>query len=316
MRQGPGLRESARAFPSERKIRSAPSCRQIFRSSCARELESRKSDSSRCQRPLLAGARSEIGVGTAPDAQGLEITESRDGARDRSARRSKPVQSAKARMVGRRPDVGAFCARKSTPLFCAPGVCRPTPSSPEAIRRAIRMNAVTDRSKRTASSSSIFSARGGERLLWRPNENGGARPRQRRATPALGNGQCMARRSRLKKMKPGVDGLKLHKEVKQFFADRGYPTEVRNGRQTGFFHGTGHGLGLEIHEFPRFPENGFQDRPGADGRTGLYYPGLGGTRPKTWSRSPRAESACCRRFENELGCNAPVGDTRALETSA
>ena len=30
---------------------------------------------------------------------------------------------------------------------------------------------------------------------------------------------------------------KLHKEVKQFFTDRGYPTEIRDGRQTGFFTG-------------------------------------------------------------------------------
>src|ERR1044071_5487374 len=32
----------------------------------------------------------------------------------------------------------------------------------------------------------------------------------------------------LKKMKAGVDGLKLHNEVKQFFTDRGFPTEIRN----------------------------------------------------------------------------------------
>ena len=75
---------------------------------------------------------------------------------------------------------------------------------------------------------------------------GKASDAQRRLWETVNAGQALA----LKKMKPGVDGLKLHLEVKQFFTDQGYPTELRNGRQTGFFHGTGHGLGLEIHEYP------------------------------------------------------------------
>src|SRR6266404_9095712 len=77
---------------------------------------------------------------------------------------------------------------------------------------------------------------------------GRASEQQRRLWETVREGQELA----LKKMRPGIDGLKLHTEVKQLFADRGFPTETRDGRQVGFFHGTGHGLGLEIHECPRF----------------------------------------------------------------
>ena len=83
---------------------------------------------------------------------------------------------------------------------------------------------------------------------------GRASEAQRRLWETVRDGQALA----LKKMKPGVDGLKLHNEVKQLFTDRGFPTEIRNGRQVGFFHGTGHGLGLEIQEFPRFQKTVFK----------------------------------------------------------
>ncbi|MGI8480648.1 MAG: M24 family metallopeptidase, partial [Chthoniobacterales bacterium] len=65
---------------------------------------------------------------------------------------------------------------------------------------------------------------------------------------------------------------------KQFFTSRGYPTAVRGGRQVGFFHGTGHGLGLEIHEFPRFQKTVFKAGQVLTVEPGLYYPGIGGVR--------------------------------------
>ncbi len=103
---------------------------------------------------------------------------------------------------------------------------------------------------------------------------GRASEAQRRLWEAVREGQALA----LKKMKPGVDGLKLHNEVKQLFTDRGFPTEVRQGRQVGFFHGTGHGLGLEIHEFPRFQKTVFKPGQVLTVEPGLYYPGIGGAR--------------------------------------
>jgi Xaa-Pro aminopeptidase len=110
--------------------------------------------------------------------------------------------------------------------------------------------------------------------LTRTVVRGRASEKQRDLWETVRAGQALA----LKKMKPGVDGLKLHNEIKKLFADRGYPTEVRKGRQVGFFHGTGHGLGLEIHEYPRFQKTVFKKGQVLTVEPGLYYPGLGGVR--------------------------------------
>src|SRR5437016_1521513 len=104
----------------------------------------------------------------------------------------------------------------------------------------------------------------------------------------------------LKKMKPGVDGLKLHNEVKQFFTDRGFPTEVRNGRQVGFFHGTGHGLGLEIHEYPRFQKTVFKVGQVLTVEPGLYYPGVGGARIEDVAVVTKSGHRLLSRFEKRL----------------
>jgi Xaa-Pro aminopeptidase len=103
---------------------------------------------------------------------------------------------------------------------------------------------------------------------------GRASDEQRQLWETVKEGQALA----LRRMKPGVDGLKLHNEIKQLFADRGYPTEMRNGKHVGFFHGTGHGLGLEIHEFPRFQKTVFKKGQVLTVEPGLYYPGIGGVR--------------------------------------
>ncbi len=79
-------------------------------------------------------------------------------------------------------------------------------------------------------------------------------------------------------MKPGVAGLDIHDSIKAFFAASGYPTEIRDGRWQGFFHGTGHGLGLEIHETPRFAATTFHPGQILTVEPGIYIPGLGGVR--------------------------------------
>jgi Xaa-Pro aminopeptidase len=119
---------------------------------------------------------------------------------------------------------------------------------------------------------------------------------QRRLWETVNEGQALA----LKKMKPGVDGLKLHQEVKRFFADHGYPTELRDGRQTGFFHGTGHGLGLEIHEHPRFQKTVFKIGQVLTVEPGLYYPGLGGVRTEDVVVLTKTGIRMLSRFENRL----------------
>ncbi len=78
--------------------------------------------------------------------------------------------------------------------------------------------------------------------------------------------------------RPGVYGGDIHERIVRFFASRGFPTQVQNGRRTGFFHGTGHGLGLELHEYPRFGATHIKPRQVFTIEPGLYYPGLGGVR--------------------------------------
>ncbi len=132
--------------------------------------------------------------------------------------------------------------------------------------------------------------------LTRTVLRGRASDAQRKLWETVHAGQKLA----LRKMKPGVDGLKLHQEVKRFFTDSGYPTEVRDGRQTGFFHGTGHGLGLEIHEFPRFQKTVFKEGQVITVEPGLYYPGLGGVRIEDVAALTKTGVRMLSRFPYEL----------------
>lgn len=82
----------------------------------------------------------------------------------------------------------------------------------------------------------------------------------------------------LEAMREGADGRALHRRLVRRFARAGYPTERRGGRWVGFFHGTGHSLGLEIHEPPRFSAGRFRAGQVLTVEPGLYYPGIGGVR--------------------------------------
>ncbi len=104
--------------------------------------------------------------------------------------------------------------------------------------------------------------------------SGRASEGQRKLWETVKVGQALA----LKKIKAGVDGMTIHKSIQELFAQRGFPTGVRKGRRVGFFHGTGHGLGLEIHEHPRLQKVVLKDRQVLTVEPGLYYPGLGGAR--------------------------------------
>ncbi|QSR83926.1 Xaa-Pro peptidase family protein [Methylacidimicrobium sp. B4] len=82
----------------------------------------------------------------------------------------------------------------------------------------------------------------------------------------------------LGEMREGADGQALHRRLLRRFAQAGYPTERRGGRWVGFFHGTGHSLGLEIHEPPRFAAGRFRSGQILTVEPGLYYPEIGGVR--------------------------------------
>jgi Xaa-Pro aminopeptidase len=77
-----------------------------------------------------------------------------------------------------------------------------------------------------------------------------------------------------------ADGTTIHAEVERVFADAGFTTGEVEGRMQGFFHGTGHGLGLEIHEPPRIAKRGAILEPGhvVTVEPGLYYPAWGAVR--------------------------------------
>ena len=79
---------------------------------------------------------------------------------------------------------------------------------------------------------------------------------------------------------PGVTGDAVHAVVQEIFTREGYVTELKNGEWVGFFHGTGHGLGLDIHEPPRLMRGGpvLEEGMVVTVEPGLYYPGLGGCR--------------------------------------
>jgi Xaa-Pro aminopeptidase len=103
---------------------------------------------------------------------------------------------------------------------------------------------------------------------------GRASEAQRKLWETVKAGQALA----LKTIKAGIDGMTIHRAIQDLFARRGFPTEVRNGRRVGFFHGTGHGLGLEIHEQPRLQKTVLKEGQVLTVEPGLYYPGLGGAR--------------------------------------
>jgi Xaa-Pro aminopeptidase len=110
--------------------------------------------------------------------------------------------------------------------------------------------------------------------LTRTVMRGRASEAQRKLWETVKAGQALA----LKKIRAGVDGMTIHEAIQDFFAQRGFPTQVRKGRRVGFFHGTGHGLGLEIHEYPRLQKVTLEEREVLTVEPGLYYPRLGGVR--------------------------------------
>jgi Xaa-Pro aminopeptidase len=84
--------------------------------------------------------------------------------------------------------------------------------------------------------------------------------------------------------KPGVNGRDLMQIACDLFAEHGYPTQLtkKPGEvlDSGFFHGLGHGVGLEVHERPWMSVVGDDLVPGdvITLEPGLYRAGYGGVR--------------------------------------
>jgi Xaa-Pro aminopeptidase len=85
----------------------------------------------------------------------------------------------------------------------------------------------------------------------------------------------------MKAIRGGVTAAEVHRAAEQVFKEAGFKTSRRNGHMEGFFHGTGHGVGLDLHEPPRL--NGRSREMVRAGNVvtvepGLYYPEVGGIR--------------------------------------
>jgi Xaa-Pro aminopeptidase len=121
----------------------------------------------------------------------------------------------------------------------------------------------------------------------------------RRLYDTVLTGQLLA----FKKARAQTPTGEIHKAVQDFFVMQGYKTARRNGRMEGFFHGTGHGLGLEIHEAPRMGNNSSGIlKPGhvVTVEPGLYYPEIGGVRLEDVAFVTEHRTRNLTRFEKNL----------------
>jgi len=106
---------------------------------------------------------------------------------------------------------------------------------------------------------------------------GRATEEQRRLVQTVRKAQLAA----INAIRANMDGSSVHQKVTEVFDSARYETKRTERGSVGFFHGTGHGLGLAVHEMPRI--SGTISMPLKNGAVvtvepGLYYPGLGGCR--------------------------------------
>jgi Xaa-Pro aminopeptidase len=126
------------------------------------------------------------------------------------------------------------------------------------------------------------------------------RGRANEAQRALVAAVRAAQLAALKEIRAGVNGRMVHQKCVDVFSSRGFETKHTDAGSVGFFHGTGHGLGLAVHELPRMSGNIdyiLRKNSVVTVEPGLYYPGLGACRiedvvlvtsaaPKLLSRYP------------------------------
>lgn len=179
----------------------------------------------------------------------------------------KPLTSEALRTVIHRTLLDHGCTGEHTIVSCGPASANPHErgSGPLKPDRAIVMD--------------IFPRADGTRYyadFTRTVVRGKAPARIKKMYAAVKEAQSIA----FKMIRHGVLAKTIHEAIQERFTQLGFKTGVKNGKMQGFFHSTGHGLGLDIHEPPRLGPGNDVLKAGnvVTVEPGLYYPGIGGVR--------------------------------------
>lgn len=106
-----------------------------------------------------------------------------------------------------------------------------------------------------------------------------------------------------RELKAGVIPSAVHISATDRLAAAGFPTGCDSVGNYGFFHGLGHGLGLDIHEKPRVNTRNHEPLKGGEVVTvepGVYYPQWGGIRLEDVVVIGEDDSMCLTEIETFL----------------
>ncbi len=117
-------------------------------------------------------------------------------------------------------------------------------------------------------------------------------------------GAVKSARDRAKEfIKSGAIPAEIHQFALDCLKESGFATGKNANGHYGFFHGLGHGLGLDIHEAPRLSAANRTPLKGGEVITvepGLYYPEWGGVRLEDVIVVTRDSCECLTECETEL----------------
>ena len=125
----------------------------------------------------------------------------------------------------------------------------------------------------------------------------------------------------LEATKAGVPGVEIYEFVCRFFEENGQPTVLSKPPgevlENGFFHGLGHGVGLQVHEQPNLGRGGTAELVAGDVVTlepGLYRQGFGGCRLEDFDPRHRGRRREPHGFSVRPDALSSDGTGAAIET--